>query len=116
LGVYRPFDSLDNAYIQDTQGGAVTLAVLLSFYLFFPAAVAGAVFLHRRQVPVYPLAVFWGIIMFSVAMTFAQQRYRAIGEPTLVLLTAVLIEEIVRRRRRPDPPEDPAPVEQLVDA
>ncbi len=115
LGIYRPFNSLSSGYVQQTQGRPAAFLVLISFYFLFPAAVIGGVFLHRRKIPVYPLAAFWLIIMISVAMTFAQQRYRAIGEPTLMVLTAVLIEEIVRRRTAA-PPEDPAPVGQLVDA
>jgi hypothetical protein len=39
------------------------------------------------------------MILFSVTLTFAQQRYRAVAEPSMVILTAVLIEEIIRRRR-----------------
>jgi hypothetical protein len=46
------------------------------------------------------------MILVSVTLTFAQERYRAIGEPTLVLLTAVAIEELWRRRRPEDEAQD----------
>ncbi len=109
FGVYRPTQELSYPYTRQTRGAFVAWLVVLSFYVLFPAAVVGAVVLHRRRVPIYPLLAMWLIILFSITVTFAQVRYRAIGEPTLVLLTAVALDALLRRLR-------PAPVPALADA
>ncbi len=98
FGVYRPTQELGYSYTRQTKGLIVGWLALLSFYLLVVAAIAGAVILRRRKVPIYPLLVFWAMILVSVTLTFAQQRYRAIGEPTLVILTAVALDELARRR------------------
>jgi 4-amino-4-deoxy-L-arabinose transferase-like glycosyltransferase len=118
FGLYQPFKPTTSKFVEATQGTVVALFVLLSFYVLFPAAIVGGVFLHRRGVPVWPLASFGVMILFSVTLTFAQQRYRAIGEPSMVILTAVLIEEILRRRRGEPAVEDTAPdaVPELAEA
>jgi 4-amino-4-deoxy-L-arabinose transferase-like glycosyltransferase len=99
FGVYQPFRPTTSKFVEATSGTVVALFALLSFYVLFPAAIAGGFYLHRRKVPVWPLASFGVMILFSVTLTFAQQRYRAVAEPSMVILTAVLIEEIIRRRR-----------------
>ena len=71
--------------------------MVLSFYVLFPAAIVGAVLLRRRGVAIWPLLVFWLMILFSITLTFAQIRYRAVGEPTLVILAAVAADALLRR-------------------
>ena len=54
-------------------------------------AVAGAVLLRRRRVPLYPLLAFPITVVLSTAITFGDSRYRAPAEVTLVILAAVAI-------------------------
>jgi 4-amino-4-deoxy-L-arabinose transferase-like glycosyltransferase len=101
FGVYRPTQELSYAATAKTKGVVPAWMATLSFYVLFPIAIYGAFVLRRRRVPVYPLLAFWVMILFSITLTFAQQRYRAIGEPTLVLLTAVAIDQWIRGRTGP---------------
>ena len=48
--------------------------------------------LRRRRVPVFPLAALPAIVLISVTLTFATNRYRAIAEGALVVLAAVAID------------------------
>jgi hypothetical protein len=111
FGVFRPTQEISYPYTRQTRGEPVAWLVVLSFYVLFPAAVVGAVVLRRRGVPIYPLLAFWGMILVSITLTFAQVRYRAIGEPTLVLLAAVALDALVRRtgRTRASPHADARP-------
>jgi hypothetical protein len=79
----------------------VAWSTLISFYLMAPLAVAGAVILRRRRVPILPLVAFPVIVLISVITTFAQLRYRAPAEPAIVLLAAVSVLAIIRRFRAP---------------
>jgi len=79
---------------------------LVAWYALAPLAVAGAVILRRRGVLTYPLVATAVIVFASVAVTFAQTRYRAPAEPAVVMLAAVAIETAwARRRTRPAPAE-----------
>jgi hypothetical protein len=70
---------------------------------------------------VFPLAAFPAIVVFSVALTFAQSRYRAPAEAALAVLAAVAVDALVeraltRRRAREEPaspPDEPVPVSNL---
>lgn len=79
---------------------------LATWYVGAGLAVAGAVTLRRRrQVPIFPLLAVPAMILVSVAVTFAQTRYRAPAEPVVVILAAVAIDAWLRRRRA-EPPDE----------
>ncbi len=99
FGVFRPFQEMSYASTDKIKGVVPAWMATISFYVLFAFAIYGVILLRRKKVPVYPLLVFWVMILFSITLTFAQQRYRAIGEPTLVLLTAVAIEALILRFR-----------------
>jgi hypothetical protein len=73
------------------------------YYASALLAIIGAVVLHRRGTPVFPLVVFAVIVLLSVTITFATTRYRAIAEPVLVLMAAVAIDALITRARAPQP-------------
>jgi hypothetical protein len=61
--------------------------------------IAGAIVLARRRGGVLILLAFAVIPLASVAVTFAQTRYRAVAEIPLVLLSAVAIDALWRQLR-----------------
>ncbi len=65
---------------------------LVEYWLLLLPAVAGAVILRRRRVPIYPLLVFVATSVIAVAVTFGEIRYRAAAELPIVLLAAVAID------------------------
>ncbi len=75
------------------------LALFGFWFLLIPAA-AGVLVLRRRSIPVYPLLGFFGIVIFTVAATYGEPRYRAAVEIPLVLLAAVGINSVLSYRRR----------------
>ena len=76
------------------------LAGLASWYVVAGLAVAGAVILRRRrQAPIFPLLALPAIVLATVAVTFAQTRYRAPAEPVVVVLAAVAIDAALPRHR-----------------
>jgi 4-amino-4-deoxy-L-arabinose transferase-like glycosyltransferase len=77
----------------------VVEAGFYSYYAVAALAVFGAITLRRRRVPLFPLVAFPVVVLVSVAITFAQIRYRSPAEVSLVLLAAVAIDEVVRHRR-----------------
>ena len=93
FGVYRPTQEMSYTSTEKIKGVVPAWMATISFYVLFAFAVYGVVVLRRKRIPVSPLLVFWVMILFSITLTFAQQRYRAIGEPTLVLLTAVALDD-----------------------
>jgi 4-amino-4-deoxy-L-arabinose transferase-like glycosyltransferase len=98
--VYRPRDEmwLDALFYRKERW--VSEAGFVGFYAVAGLAVAGAVILRRRGTPLFPLLAFPVIVLVSVAVTFAQIRYRAPAEVSLVLLAAVAIDAAVDIRRR----------------
>jgi hypothetical protein len=72
---------------------------LFSLWLLFVPAVAGAVVLRRRRVPIYPVLVFVATIVVAVAVTFGDERYRAGAEVSFVLLAAIGVDAALRWRR-----------------
>jgi 4-amino-4-deoxy-L-arabinose transferase-like glycosyltransferase len=71
---------------------------LISYWLLLVPAVAGAVVLRRRRIPIYPLLAFVTTAVIAVAATFGEIRYRAAAEIPIVLLAAVAIETVLPSR------------------
>ena len=72
---------------------------LVEYWLLLLPAVAGAVILRRRRVPIYPLLVFVATSVIAVAVTFGEVRYRAAAEIPIVLLAAVAFDAVLPSRR-----------------
>jgi 4-amino-4-deoxy-L-arabinose transferase-like glycosyltransferase len=109
-GLFRPTQQVRLDYVVEGRERWVAWSSLGMFYVIASLAIAGAVVLRRRRVPVYPLVALPVIVLISVAMTFATNRYRAIAEGALVLLAAVAIDAGVRwlRARRQRAADVPA--------
>ena len=106
LKVYGVGQEIEYDDLIHSQDRWVVYAGLASWYVVAGLAVAGAAVLRRRrEVPVFPLLVVPAVVLMAVAAIFAQTRYRAPAEPALVILAAVAIDAIMRRRRVGPPAE-----------
>jgi 4-amino-4-deoxy-L-arabinose transferase-like glycosyltransferase len=109
-GLFRPGQQ---ARLDHDVEGRETWVAWTSLSMFYPVAVlaiAGAVVLRRRRVMMFPLVAMPAIVLISVTLTFATNRYRAIAEGALVVLAAVAIDAAVRwwqARRRQSTSADP---------
>ena len=91
-GLFRPAQQVRLDHDVEGRDTWVAWTSLLMFYPIAVLAIAGAVVLRRRRVPVFPLAALPAIVLISVTLTFATNRYRAIAEGALVVLAAVAID------------------------
>lgn len=71
---------------------------LAMYYLLAVAAVAGAVVLRRRQVPVWPLAGTVVIVTLTAAAFYGLVRFRIPAEIAIVVLAAVAVDALLARR------------------
>ena len=87
------------------------------YWVLLPAAVLGAVVLRRRRVTLLPLLALIITVSIGVAVTYGFTRFRASAEVAIVLLAAVGVDAVLRRRARnrqaiaPEPsacPQEPA--------
>jgi 4-amino-4-deoxy-L-arabinose transferase-like glycosyltransferase len=79
---------------------------LFEYWLLLVPAVAGAVILRRRRVPIYPLLAFVATAVIAVAVTFGEIRYRAAAEIPIVLLAAIAIDALLPSMRFAGPSRD----------
>ena len=106
-GLYHPFQEIhDNTFLLNQPEWLGDL-LLASYYVVVLVAIAGAVLMYRRRIPVWPLIAIVIIVLASVAVTFAQVRYRAPAEVAFVLAAAITVDAAfgrISRSRRGDPP------------
>lgn len=102
-GLYQPSFQLKF----DSLGGPTTTVSRPGLYMYWGLsllAIAGAVVLRRRKVPLFPQLAFVALVAIAAGMSIGQTRYRALAEVALVLLAAVALDaalqEIRRRRHR----------------
>lgn len=67
---------------------AASIGLIMSWTMT-PAALAGALALKRRRLPLTPVVAMVIVVCVAVLITFGQTRYGALAEPSRVLLTAV---------------------------
>jgi hypothetical protein len=91
-GLFRPAQQARLDHDVEGRETWVAWSSLLMFYPIAVLAIAGAVVLRRRRVMVFPLVALPAIVLISVTLTFATNRYRAIAEGALVVLAAVAID------------------------
>ncbi len=97
-GVYRPLQTLE------IEGAGQPLGVLRAgtalYYPVAAAAVAGAVSLRRRRVPIWPLLVHVGLAAFTALAVYGTPRFRVGAEVALVALAAVAVDAFWSRSER----------------
>jgi 4-amino-4-deoxy-L-arabinose transferase-like glycosyltransferase len=99
VGVYRPEFLIDEDVFFFNRKPWVSKASGYSYDLLLGLGIAGAIVLAYRRGGVL---IFVGLALIpvaSVAITFAQTRYRAVWEIPLVLLTAITVDALWRQLR-----------------
>jgi 4-amino-4-deoxy-L-arabinose transferase-like glycosyltransferase len=81
-------------------GLKVIEAGYLVYWALIPFAVFGVVVLRRRRVTLLPLLALVATVAVGVALVYGFTRFRASAEVAIVLLAAVAIDSILRRRAR----------------
>ena len=83
---------------------------LWCYYALLILSLPAVVLLRRRRIPIYPLLFVLGDVVFSVALTLGQTRYRSPFEVCLALTGAIGTEAVCswlwthrRGRRHPEP-------------
>jgi 4-amino-4-deoxy-L-arabinose transferase-like glycosyltransferase len=107
--VYRPGQQLILDKLEGHELWVSKLA-LGQYAALMPFAVAGAVVLRRRRVPVAPFVCLAVIVTLAAAVTFGNTRYRAPAEVAIAGLAAVALDAVVARLRggrRPGVARDP---------
>ncbi len=99
FGVYRPIQQIDLDVFIEGRPRVWAFAGLGMYYCLVPLAIAGAVVLRRRGLPLYPVLAVLADVVVSVLLTFGQTRYRSTLEPVLVVLAAVAIAGWRRKGR-----------------
>ena len=99
LEVFKPGQDLSLREFYDTIEKPVAVAALVSYYVLALLSIVGAVVLRRRHRLLYPLLAPMAVVLITVAITYANTRFRAPAEVMLVVLAAVAIDAIVSRWR-----------------
>jgi 4-amino-4-deoxy-L-arabinose transferase-like glycosyltransferase len=91
--VFKPFQIPEGRSVRVQKVGVVM------FFLLVPLAAAGALFLHRRGVVTWILLAPFIIVSVTALTTYGNLRFREPAEVCLVVLAAVALDELLRRRR-----------------
>jgi hypothetical protein len=78
----------------------VIKAGFFSYWALLPAAVLGGLALRRRGVVLLPLLAVMASVSIGAAITYGSTRFRASAEVAIVLLAAVGLDALLRRRTR----------------
>ena len=107
-GLYHPTQEINDNTFLLKQPEWLGYLLLISYYAMVVLAIIGAIVMRRRSIAIWPLVAILVIVLLSVAVTFAQTRYRAPAEIAFVLAAAVAIDAgITAVRRRAEPAHEP---------
>src|SRR5215218_5375108 len=95
-----------NYNVNEGRDVEVSWAGFLAFWLLVPCAIAGAVMLRRRRVPIMPLVSQFAIVAVTAAAIYGLVRFRIPAEVSLVVLAAVAVDGWLGGRA--EPAESPA--------
>ena len=105
FGVFHPLEQVDLDFFVETRPYHWALVGLGMYYAFVALSIGGIVAMRRRRVPVLPLLAVGLDVVATVLVSFGQTRYRTPFEVSLVLLSAVALDRLWDRVRRPGPPD-----------
>jgi 4-amino-4-deoxy-L-arabinose transferase-like glycosyltransferase len=103
LGVFRPAQTVGFAA---SWAGSATWPVwawVTSFWLIAPLAVYGSVLLRRAKTFQWPLVAPLLITLLVVTLAYGEPRYHTPADLGIIVLGAVGLNHLTRRRRRPAP-------------
>jgi len=78
----------------------VIKAGYFAYWVLVPTAILGGVVLRRRRVTLLPFVALVVTVTIGTALTYGFTRFRASAEVAIVLLAAVAIDAVIRRRAR----------------
>ena len=93
--VFKPQQNLNLREFYDSIEKPVAVAALVSYYVLALLSIVGAVVLRRRRQLLYPLLAPIAVVLITVAITYANTRFRAPADVMLAVLAAVAIDAIV---------------------
>jgi 4-amino-4-deoxy-L-arabinose transferase-like glycosyltransferase len=105
--VFRPWQNASFDGIVEGRGLAQARVALFAFYLYTVGAIVGLVALRRRRHPIWPYLVLAGVATFTVAISFAIQRYRIPVDAVMPALAGVGVDALLRGRAGFSPPSAP---------
>lgn len=91
---------------------AASWAGVLSWWVTLPLAVAGAVVLHRRRIPIWPFVAMAVAVSLTALAFYGIVRFRVPADVAALVLAAVAIDAALRRSKRAadEAPAAPRPV------
>jgi 4-amino-4-deoxy-L-arabinose transferase-like glycosyltransferase len=101
IGVFRPAQTVD---IDASWFGSASWPVwawITSFWLLLPLAVCGSVLLRQARRFQWPLVAPAVIVLVVVTLAFGDPRYHTLADLGVVVLSAVAVDRLVRRRAHP---------------
>ena len=97
--LYRPDQNVRFNDQLEGRGERASQAGLVLYYLLWPAAAWGAIWLFRRRVTLIPLVAPMLVITVTAALAFGTTRYRIPADVALVVAAGVGIGALLSRRR-----------------
>jgi len=90
--LYKPFQIPEGRSVRVQKLGVLT------FYLLAPFAVAGALVLRRRRMPLWIILMPAVVVSATALLTYGNLRFREPAELSVVVLAAVALDALWRRR------------------
>jgi 4-amino-4-deoxy-L-arabinose transferase-like glycosyltransferase len=100
FGFFRPAQQIQLDTTVDQHPYHWAFLGLGLYYVFFIGALGGSWVLRQRRIPIFPLWAVGANVAVAVLMTFGTTRYRTAFEVSLLLLTAVLVDQLLSSRHR----------------
>ena len=76
----------------------VAVVALITYWIVLALAIAGAIVLHRRRgPPLWPLLTPLVVVCVVAVYAYGAVRFRAVAEPSLILLAAVAVDAMLGR-------------------
>ena len=112
--LFRPWQTIDFSTIENRDKDSAALGLGM-YYVLAAGAIAGAIMLRRRGVPLLPLGAQVLSVTLTAAYAYGTVRFRAPVEPVLCILAGVAAVPLLARAWRwampPDVAVDEIPVE-----
>ena len=104
----RVWGLLQPGLTDDGRNGTAERLGMLAYYVLALLAIAGVLILRRRGRPVWVLVTPFVLVLIVAAGTFGLIRFREAAELSLVILSAVTLDQLwttvsARRSARPHP-------------